>query len=76
MNEEYSVKDEILYELQINQYDIKHPNKNKKKKYCPECGNKLKSKLINGFLYCQKCHKRISGKIYDTSNLSVKEIKL
>jgi Zn finger protein HypA/HybF involved in hydrogenase expression len=73
---EWSIKDDISYDLENNQYDIKRPNKYKKKKYCPECGNILKTKLLDGFLYCQKCHKRISGKIIDNTNLSVKEIKL
>lgn len=71
MNEELSIKNDLEY----NQYDIKRPNKYKKKKYCPECGNELKTKLLDGFLYCQKCHKRISGKIIDI-NKPVKEVKL
>lgn len=69
------MKNELLDDLEKNNYDIKRPNKNKKKKNCPLCGNKLKAKLISGFLFCQSCHKRISGKIYDFDT-SVKDMNL
>jgi ribosomal protein L37AE/L43A len=75
MSDDFSIKDEMLYKLNVNEYSIKRPNKYKKKQYCPECGHELKTKLTNGFLYCKTCHKRISGKIYDI-NTPIKDIKL
>lgn len=56
------------------QEDLKRPYKNKKKKYCPFCGNVMKPKLIDHFLFCNRCHKKVSGKIYLTDDKPLKPL--
>jgi ribosomal protein L37AE/L43A len=76
MNEEYSLKEELLFDY--NDYsDVKHPNKKKKKKYCPFCDNEMKPNIYkNGFVYCNVCHERLPWKAYLTDETPVKEVKI
>lgn len=60
--------------LDLQNDDIKRPYKKKKKKYCPFCGNKMKAKMIDHFLFCNRCHRKLPGKILLTDDKPFKPL--
>ena len=64
-----SVKDEIFDGSVKNKQDKKC-----RKHYCPFCGNEMKIKIINEFVFCNKCHKRMPWTIVKTDDKPIKPL--
>jgi ribosomal protein L37AE/L43A len=62
---------EIKNDLDFLNDNVKK-NKKMKKHVCPYCFNEVRWKLVDSYLFCTKCHKRVSGKIMKTDESSVK----
>ena len=69
---EYDIKDNF------DDYNVKKKKK-RKKIYCPYCDHAMKIKILNGFKYCNVCHKQLPGFAFVNNyneTKSVKEMKL
>ena len=64
-----SVKDEEFYG------NVKDKNdKPRRKHWCPYCGNEMKAKIINGHVFCGKCHRRMPWTVLKTDEEPIKPL--
>ena len=49
-------------------------DRKRRKRYCPFCGNEMKSNVINGYIFCNVCHRRMPWKIVATDDKPIKPL--
>ena len=53
--------------------DVKSKKK-RRKPSCPYCGNELNTKIIKGYVFCSKCHRRMPWMIIQTDDKPIKPL--
>ena len=69
MSDECPVKDEEFYGNPKRKRD-----KPRRKHYCPFCGNEMHSRLIGGFVFCDKCHMKMPWTVVKTDEKPLKPL--
>ena len=64
-----SVKDEVLGGSVKDKND-----KPRRKHWCPYCGNEMRVRINNGFVFCDKCHRRMPWMIVKTDEEPIKPL--
>lgn len=64
-----SVKDEEFYGSVKRKSD-----RRRRRRYCPFCGNEMRAKVQDGYVFCDVCHRRMPWTVTKTDDKPIKPL--